>query len=191
MSEPVLPSPRLPKEQLLTLFREIAGVQVVWNTGRRGLLGNRPGDERAWILIGLMAWREIGTDELRYSWNEATGQNDELLVGQRSFTVPVQAFSIDPTLEAFDLCERIRFHMRTETARKLMVPTLALRDFQNIVQPPPEQLTVNGIGHIVLRATLDVRMLAVIGAALNDPGGTNVIESAPVPPGVIGENLIP
>jgi len=143
------------------------------------------------VAIGLQAWREFGTDELRYSWNEATGQNDEILVGQRSFTVPVQAFSIDPTLEAFDLCERIRFRMRTETARKLMVPTLALRDFQNIVQLPPDQLTVNGIGHIVLRATLDVRMLCVVGAELNDPGGTNIIETTEVPPPVPGGNLIP
>ena len=27
---PVVPSPRLPKEQLLTLYRTLAGVQVVW-----------------------------------------------------------------------------------------------------------------------------------------------------------------
>jgi len=190
---PVVPSPRLPKEQLLTLYRTLAGVQVVWNTGNRPLLGYRPGTERAWVLIGLQSWRELGTDELRYTWNAKENRNDEVLVGQRAFTVPVQAFSIDESLEAYDLCERIRFRLRAQTARALMVPTLALQDLQPIVQPAPEQLQVaaGGPAHIVLRATMDVRMLCCIGDGPNDAGGGGIIESAAVPTPVYGGNLKP
>ena len=114
-------------------------------------------------------------------------------MGQRAFTVPVQAFSIDETLEAYDLCERIRFRLRTQTARALMVPTLALQDLQPIVQPAPEQLQVaaGGPAHIVLRATMDVRMLCCIGDGPNDAGGGGIIESAAVPTPVYGGNLKP
>ena len=190
---PVVPSPRLPRAQLLTLYRTLAGVQVVWNTGNRPLLGYRPGTERAWALLGIQGIQQLGTDELRYTWNAKENRNDEVLVGQRTFTASFQAFSIDAELEAYDLCERVRFRMRTQTARALMVPFLALRDFQNIQQPPPEQMQVaaGGPAHIVLRATMDVRMLAVVGDGPNDAGGGGVIATAPVPTPVYGGNLKP
>ena len=103
--QPILPSPRLPKEQILKLLREISGVEVVWSTGARGLLGYQPSSERAWLLANVQGWRELGTDELRVVWNPARNANDEMLVGQRTFTLALQAFSVDPEIEAFDLLE--------------------------------------------------------------------------------------
>lgn len=189
----VEPSPRLPKKQLLKLFETLSGVQVVWNTGQRGLLGYRPGTERAWLLIGMQAWQQLGVDELRLTWNPKLNANTELLVGQRAFTVPVQAFSIDPELEAYDLCERVRFRLRTMTARSLMTPVLALRDIQQAVQLPAEDLQqmAGGLSHIVLRASMDVRMLCVVGDGPNDAGGGGIIATAPIPTPVIGTNLLP
>lgn len=186
----VEPSPKLPKQQLLTLFETISGVQVRWNTGQRPLLGQRPGTEKAWLLVGLQGWRELGTDELRVKYNPETNSNDEMLIGQRTFTAALQAFSLDPELDAYDLLERVRFRVRTQAARALMVPILALRDFQQILVLPPDQAATVG-GHIVLRATMDVRMNCVIGASPNDPGGGGIIETAPVPVPVIGGNLLP
>lgn len=188
MTQPVIPSPRLPKERLLRLFRTIAGVSVVWNTRHRGLLGYPTAGETAWLLIGIQAWREVGVDDLRYKWNPATETNDETVVGQRQFTVDVKAFSMSEKLEAFDLCERVRFRLRSQTAREIMIPILSLRDIQPIQQPPAMEATKGG--HIVLRADMDVRMNCVVGADPNDAGGGNTIGSAQVADPVIGENLI-
>jgi hypothetical protein len=189
VTQPVVPSPRLPKEQLIKLFKAISGVSVAWNTRRRPLLGHAPNNEPAWLLIGLQAWREVGVDELRYQWNPVTNANDVIIVGQRQFTVDVKAFSLSEKLEAFDLCERVRFRLRTAFARALMIPILSLRDIQPIQQPPAMEATPGG--HIVLRADMDVRMNCVVGADPNDPGEGNVIESAEVEDPVIGTNLIP
>ena len=190
MVQPVLPSPRLPQAQLLELVNTLAGVQSKWDNLSRPLLGQRPGTEKAWLLCGVQSWLELGTDELRYVWNAETQNNDEFVVGQRAFTLTLQAFSLDTTIQPYDLLERVRFRLRSQTARALMVPTLALRDFQRIVNLPPDQQAMDG-GHIVLRSSLDVRMLCVVGANPNDQGGGGVIESCPVPAPVIGGNLLP
>ena len=179
--QPILPSPRLPKEQILKLLREISGVEVVWSTGARGLLGYQPSSERAWLLANVQGWRELGTDELRVVWNPVRNANDEMLVGQRTFTLALQAFSVDPEIEAFDLLERVRFRMRTQEARALMVPTLALRDFQDVRQLPPMESQQGSMSHIVLRASMDVRMNCVVGADPQDPSGGGIIATAPLP----------
>ena len=186
----VVPSPRLPKDKLVKLFEFVSGVQVPWSTARRGLLGLRPKTERAWLVLSVSAWQELGTDELRVKWNAERQANDELLCGQRAFTANLQAFSLDPGLTAIDLCERVRFRLRTKAARALMIPTIALRDFQAVVQLPPIEDAVPG-GHIIDRASLDVRMLCSVSADPNDPGGGGVIETADLPPPVVGGNLIP
>jgi adenine phosphoribosyltransferase len=64
VTQPVVPSPRAPKALLIKLVQTLSGVQTVWNTGQRGLLGYRPGTEKAWVLLGLQGIREYGTDEL-------------------------------------------------------------------------------------------------------------------------------
>lgn len=182
------PSPRLPKEQLLTLIRTLSGVQVAWRTSKRGLLGQRPGTETAWILVSAQSYVAIGVDDLRRTWNPLTNENDALLVGQRAFTLNLQAFSIDTSLQAFDLLERVAFRMRTTTARSLMVPTVALRTIQAITDLDD---IVAPSGHIVLHATMDIRMLSVVGAELDDPGASSIIETAEIPNPVVGTNLIP
>ena len=191
MTLPVIPSPRLPKAKLLTLVKTIAEVQTVWNTGSRGLLGYRPGTERAWILVGMQGWRELGTDELRVEWNAAENRNDEIVMGQRTFTMTLQSFSLDASLEAFDLLERVRFRMRSETARAIMVPTLALKDFKPIQTLPNLEAQAGNVSHIVLRASLDVGMNCVVGTDPNDPGEGHVIESVTVATPTVGGNLIP
>jgi hypothetical protein len=171
--------------QLLTLYSTLSGVQCREDTGARPLLGQRPGTEAAWLLVQVQSIIELGTDELLVQYNAATGNNDEYLVGQRTFTCVMQAFSLDATLKAYDLLERVRFRLRTATARALMVPTIGLRDFMPVQALPPIVPATPG-GHIVLRASLDVRLNCVLGAPPNDPGGGDVIATAVVPPPTIG-----
>ena len=96
----------------------------------------------------------------------------------------VTAMSLTPSIEAYDLCERVAFRLRTQTARVLMVPTIALRDFGPITTFPEYTERDGQIERTVLRATMDVRMACVLSADPNDPEEGNWIETAVVEPGV-------
>lgn len=186
---PVLPSPRLPREVLLTLVQTISGVPVVWSTRKRGFLGLKPGAEKAWIVLGAQSLLAVGVDELRTLYDPAKDQNVQLLVGQRQFTLTVRAFSYDASLEAFDLCERVRFRMRTQTARAIFVPILALRDFGPTVTLDEETENTGGVIRTILVATLDVRMSFCVAA---DPGDANsYITSVNGPTGLVPGTLLP
>ena len=181
MPPPVLPSPRAPKEQLLALFAMVSGVQVAWWTARRPLQGLKPLNEKAWVLIGIQSWVGVGVDELRTRWNETTQQNEQLLVGQRQFTVVVSARSLDASLEAVDLCERVRFRLRTQAARALMIPKLALRDIQPTTTLPDAIVE----GRTLLAASMDVRMACVVAEDPMDPGEGDWIGTATPGPGTL------
>jgi hypothetical protein len=169
-TQPVLPSPRFPKALILELVRTLAEVQCVWTTARRNLQGLRPGTEMAWMICGLQSYVEVGTDELRVAYDPTADRNVESLRGQRNFTLVLRAQSLDARLEAFDLCERVRFRMRTTTARAIMVPILALRDFGPTTTLPDSTYDVGGTQRALLEATLDVRMACVVAADPGDPG---------------------
>jgi hypothetical protein len=182
------PSPRFPKERLLEILRLISCVQVVWKTAPRPMLGLRPGTENAWIIANVQSYKGVGVDERRVKYNAKTNKNDEFAVGQRQFTLVLRAQSIDPRLEAFDLLERVRFRFRTQTARVLMVPTIALRDFGPIVDLPESTYEMGpNVERSMLEATMDVRMASAVGADPDDPGEGNFVASAMAGPG----NLIP
>lgn len=172
MTQPVQPSPRLLRDQLLLILRTISKVQCVWATRKQPHLGQQDpeiSNERAWIKASLQSWQSIGIDEQRQQYNPVTDQNDTLVVGQRRFTLVVRAESNDPKLEAFDLCERVRFRFRSQTARALMVPVLALIDFGPIVTHQAFA-DVGGTKREMLAATLDVRMAGVVADDPLDPG---------------------
>jgi hypothetical protein len=166
---PITPSPRFPLETLLTLVRTLSGVQAVWTTRKRGFLGLRPGTEKAWIVVSAQSYLSIGVDELRTQYDPARGENALLLRGQRSVTLVLRAMSETQTLQAFDLLERVRFRMRTQVARAIMVPLIALKDFGPIVTLDDETTTTGGVERRVLVATMDIRLLYVVGAAPGDP----------------------
>ena len=191
MTAPVTPSPRLPKPLLLQILQQLSGVQVVWRTAQRPHLGQQPGTEHAWIVASVQSWRAVGVDELRQVYNATTNALDNMTVGQRLFTLVLRGYSLDATLEAVDLLERVRFRLRSATARNLMVPTLALVDFGPMMSLPDEVTSVGNVARAIRVATLDVRMACVVAADQGDPGEGGFIASAPLPPPVSGGNLLP
>jgi len=160
-------------------------VLVVWYTRKRPLLGVRPAGERAWILATMQSYRAIGIDEQRQVFNATTNQNDTIVVGQRAFTLVVRAESLDADLEAFDLCERVRFRFRSQTARALMVPNLALVDFAPIMQHDEMLAGAGDTKRQLLSSTLDVRMAAVVAADALDPNEGSWIETFDAPTAVL------
>jgi hypothetical protein len=189
---PVTPSPRFPREQILRIVRTAAEVPAIWVTLRRGFLAPRPATEKAWIFVGLSAYQSVGVDEVRQVYAPPPiDQNQTILVGQRQFTLTLRAESLDTTLEAFDLLERVRFRMRSATIRALMTPTIALRDFAAMVPLGDETVNLGGMAMAIQVATLDIRMACVVGADPQDLGEENYIASAEIPPGVVGGNLLP
>ena len=170
VAPPVSPSPRFPKQRLLELVRTLSGVQAVWSTRKRGLEGLRPGTERAWVLVGVQSYVPVGVDELRHEFDPVLNRNAEILIGQRNFTMVLRAQSLTETLEATDLLERVRFRLRTVTARAIMVPLLALRDFGAVISLPDSEYNLGGVIVGQLEATLDVRMACVLAADPMDGG---------------------
>ena len=190
-TQPVQPSPRVPKDQLLKIVKTISQVQCVWSTAKRPQLGLAPNTEPAWIYLGVQSLVAKGVDELRMIYDPAADQNRLLLIGERQFTLVVRAMSLSPSIEAYDLCERVRFGFRRQTARDLMVPTIALRDFGPI-QTFPEYTESDGqIQRPVLMATLDVRLACVVSADPDDLNEGNYIKTAAVEPGVVAPPGVP
>lgn len=187
----VLPSPRLPKGQILALVQAISGVQCVWSTAKRPQLGAQPGLEHAWIELTAQSWRGIGVDELRQVLNPVTNALDNMTIGQRAFTLVLKAKSLDLNLEAFDLLERVRFRIRSAGARAIMVPTLALVDLQPIQTFPESTYSVGAVSRVLLTASMDVRMACVVAAPQGDAGDGDFITVAPVPTPAPGGNLLP
>lgn len=139
------------------------------------------GAENARILASIQSYQSIGIDQRLRVFNPTTQQNDNMLVGQRKFTLVVMAESWTNSLQAYDLCERVRFGFRTQRARVLMVPTLALVDFGPVIQHDEATWTVGGVERTLLSATLDVRMLGVVASDPLEPNEQNWIATVGTP----------
>jgi hypothetical protein len=187
---PVVPSPRLPKDTLLALFKSLSGVQCYWRSAKRPAmtgLGPQPG-ERAWIDLQVSAFGAIGVDELRSVFNPARNSNDMIIAGQRAFTVTLKCRSLDPRLEAFDLAERVRFRMRSQHARGFMIPTIALRDMPPTIVLNETVVKIGGVARALMAANLDVRMLCVVSADPGDPtegGWIEMVDAGGLIPGTL------
>lgn len=175
------PTPRIPKQALIALIQTISGVQVQWVRDPRVLLGLSPNGESAWVLLSVGPVRNIGGDELRGLYDSTNNQNVWLQLGDRSFTLKCAVRSMDATLEGADLCERIRFGIRTATARAIFVPqNLALQTIQPNVPTP-----FFAAGQFVDGWQLDIRMGWRAAADPVDPGEGGYIQT------VNGTNIVP
>lgn len=188
MGLPVLPSPRLPRDVLVELVRTLSGVEVNWRTKRRQNPGKAPSKEVAWIDLWAQSYAAVGNDELRAVFDEVNNVRQTVLVGQRTFTLSMVARSLDGTLEAFDLLERVRFRMSTQTARNIFVPAnLSIRNYEAIHTLPDAESD----GHAILQATWDMSWNFVVFADPNDPGESAFIETIGVAPVGSGSELLP
>ena len=177
----VMPEPGIfPKEQILKIvrtcvrpLRTFRGVQVVWHTDPRPMLGNDT-TERAWIVVSLGSTGGIGCEELRTQLNVDTNDREALLVAQRKFTMTLRAYSLDPKLEAFDVLNRVRFYINTAPVRLLMVPTIALIDYEDVVVYTDRTTE----GRSLLAASLDLKMAYVEAADPEEQGEQGFVESA-------------
>jgi hypothetical protein len=174
MTLPIVPSPRLPKQTLINIVKVCSGVGVVWGTARRPHMGQTAGKENAWIRLSILSYNRVGVDELRTQFDPVNNVTDCILVGQRQFTLNITARSMDPTLEAFDLCERVAYRLRTSTARDLFGDLLSLRDIQPIQVLNDEAAD----DRIVLAASMDVRWNSTVYTDPNEAGEGQFAESA-------------
>lgn len=185
---PPTPSPQFPRTQLLTLLETISAVKCRWTTRAYGHLGQPMVGERAWLEVSVLAIARKGIDELRQVYLPSIDQNDNILVGQRVATITLDARSVDPSLEAIDLLERVAFRLRTQTARDLMVPTIALVDIQPITMLPG----IVAQNRETMRATMDVRFAYVLGDDPTGPGeGGYIAQVDSASGGVIPGTLLP
>jgi hypothetical protein len=173
----VQPSPRFPLATLLTLFRQLSGVQVVLDTDPQPVLGQSPSVERAWIQVSVTSYRAIGVDEVRVQYAPApVDANQYKIGGQRQVITNLQARSYDATLQAFDLLERIRVRLHTDTAAAIWQPQrLSLassgRDLNvHVFKELGEELS--GVQRYWLAASMDItwNWVSIAGPPVGDEG---------------------
>lgn len=183
MTLPILPSPRVPKQGLIDIIKFCSGVGVVWGTAKRPHLGQTPGQEKAWIRLSLVSYVHVGEDELRVIYDPVNDVRVNLLVGQRQFTIQVTARSMDPKLEAFDLCERVLYRLGTRLDNPKMQsvfpqgplgPILSLNTWSG-VRVQNEEVADD---RVVLVASVDIKWNLVVYADPNQAGEGGFIESA-------------
>ena len=174
MPQPILPSPRLPKQTLIDIVKACSGVGVSWVTDKGGHHGQRIGTENAWIKLQILSYSHVGVDELRTMLDPVNNVSVVTLVGQRQFTLNLMARSMDPTLEAFDLCERVAYRLRTTAAQDHFGGVLSLRDIQAIHVLNEEVLD----DRLVLAASMDIRWNSVVYTDPNEAGEGGFIQSA-------------
>jgi hypothetical protein len=172
---PQLPSPTFPKDQMLAALKAASGVQVVWGSSRRPAFNNQPTQEKARIIVRLVALSTVAIDEKRLSFNPVTNGNDSIVVAHRYFTLGLKAESMEHALEASDLLERVRIRLRTERIQTMLRPTIALRDCKNIT-PLPDVFEKAG-NRVILTANMDVRYRCVLTFQNLDPEEANWIET--------------
>lgn len=112
----VTPSPITPIATLLSLFTQLSGVQVVEAPAKRPHLGQGPGQEHAWIVVNIPDYSALGVDEQRAQFDPVNNVNTFLLRGDRQLLTTLTGYSLDPTIPARDLLERIRFRLHTDFA---------------------------------------------------------------------------
>lgn len=156
---PALPTTAIPKAALLTLIQTLSGVQTKWRTDPEFVAGIAPGiaSSHAWIWLSVTSMRSLGVDDYRQVFNQATGNLDSQIAGNRLFTLSCRAESYDVNIEAFDLVEAVRIRLRSFKARGIFAPAgLALVDIQptavftNVV-------TDSGTKRTLKVATMDIR----------------------------------
>jgi hypothetical protein len=118
----VQPSPRFPIDTVLQLVAALSGVQVTLETRKQPLKGLAPSVEHAWIEVDVGAFEQLGTDEMRVQANAAGTGNVFLLRGERRLSTTLKAKSLDATLQAWSLLERVRFRLRTDFAANIFEP---------------------------------------------------------------------
>lgn len=170
----VQPSPRAPKAVFLELIGTLSRVQAIWRTDKAPVApGEAPGLEHARIWLRISSYNAVGVDEEREQYDSVADQNAIINVGQRQLTLSLRAESLDANLEAYDLCERVRFRLRTRTARAIFAPAnLSLRDIQ-----PTIVFEQRADSRTMRVATMDVRWNLVVFADPNDPGEGNYIRT--------------
>lgn len=178
-----LPQMRVPKQQFIRIIEAASGVAVVWDTDDAPQIGDEAGSEWAWIQLGMQGPIDIGWDEQRTQLNESTvpPTQDTITIGRRECTLNVMAYSEDPELEAFDLCERIRMGFNTDRVRSFMIPTISLRWCERVVRLPKTKIN----GRLQLRANLDVQMSYAVGADSGNSGTKNYVLDAGVASGTL------
>ena len=181
---PQLPSPRFPKETMLEALRLASGVQTIWKTDREPAFNQRASQEKARIVVGLTAYSSVFIDEKRVAFNAVTQQNDSIVVARRYFPLGLTAESLDHTIEAFDLLERVRVRLRSERILAMLRPTIALRDIKNIV--PLNDVWRDNLN--VPTAKMDVRLHCCLTFTNQDPYEGDWIATVATP---TNEGLIP
>jgi hypothetical protein len=171
VNQPIYPSPRFPKDLILEILAFCAQVPVTWKTRKQPHRGQQPGQEHAWIEVSVADLDEVGEHELRTQYDPASDTRSQIVIGRREGVTILKASSLDETLEAYDLLERVRFRLHNKPARDLFGGIISLRDVPKIRPLEDEEAA----GRTILCATMSVRWNYFLAADPEEPGSSGYV----------------
>ncbi len=142
---------------------ELPGVTVRWADQ------NAPRSTYPFCVLNVIAERQLGQDEQRFTLNEDTGRLDPSVCGQRVFTVSIQLHALPPSLPTtstafWSASPRAKMSALRASLSKLTVLTALSAAGIAVVQAGDSQ-TLDRVaeGRWILVSVLDVQL----GAAVN------------------------
>lgn len=171
-----IPATRIPIETLRVLVHELTGLETIWSFEEMPFIGGDAEGPNAYAEISITSYVSKGIDEYRQAFDEDANVLTSQIYGYRVLTLSTVVRSFDVTVHPADLCERLRFRLRTVSARKLFTSRgLALVDIgavsvfnQTLDAGGPDLAT-----RVVVCGSIDVRLaMAVTGDPQDDDGIT-------------------
>jgi len=164
-------SEAFPRHVVEKLVAQFAGVPTTWVDDDQPQLGQGDAAPQAWIELGVSAVTPKGQDDYRQVPHP---ENPDALLsawnGYRMYMVNLRAKSLNASVQAFDLLERVRLRLTSVTAN-------AQYDLHNLAlvrTHPVAVFRVRADTRTRLEATMDVVFGWVVTAIADDDDGQTI-----------------
>lgn len=114
-----IPETTIPRAALKELVAETSRLATIWDSEEMPFLGGDSDGPNAYAELSIVSYAAVFVDEYRQAYNATTGALDTQLYGYRLLTLGVKMRSFDVGSHPADLCERVRWRLRTVSARAI------------------------------------------------------------------------
>jgi hypothetical protein len=183
---PLIRMSRIPREAIRNLITTLSicdyapeGWSVIYQVEPQPFEGLRNDTLGAWIELSIGAFRSVGEDDYRQTFDATTGAYLSVFYGLRVFTLTIDARSFAPEIPAWDVLESIRLQLnnrRSLTVNSLLQPAnLAwVRTHPTVSLNYAEKGDIDN--RMIWRSTMDVELSWMSAAQVVDDSGA-IIET--------------
>jgi hypothetical protein len=114
-----IPQTTIPRAALRELVEQTSRLPTIWDSEEMPFIGGDADGPNAYAELSIVLYASVFVDEYRQTYNEGTGALDTQLYGYRLLTLGVKMRSFDVGTHPADLCERVRWRLRTVSGRAI------------------------------------------------------------------------